>query len=141
MAFSGDSSQLFVAFEGANFHKPLSWQQGGLVKFTIACVLSCALLAASDPKKTEIRGIVTDEAAAVIEHGRIELNCERSKSKPASSSATETNAKGEFALEHALAGACTIKISSPLFHSVQVSLGPPNKRPMELGTIRLSAKN
>ena len=110
------------------------------MKFIIACILSCALQAASDPKKTQIRGIVTDEAAALIEHARIELNCASSKSKPASASTTETNAKGEFALEHALTGACSIKISSPLFHSVQVSLGPPNKRPMELGTIRLNAR-
>lgn len=28
VAFSGDSSQLFIAFEGAHFHKPLSLQQG-----------------------------------------------------------------------------------------------------------------
>ena len=111
------------------------------MKSIIACILSCALQAASDQKKTEIRGIVTDEAAAVIEHTRIELNCESSKSKPASASAVETNAKGEFALQHELNGACTIKISSPGFHSVQVSLGPPNKRPMELGTFQLSIRN
>ena len=90
---------------------------------------------------TEIRGIVSDEEASLIERARIELNCAGLKSKPSSVAATETNAKGEFELRHDLNGACSIKISSPGFHSVQVSLGPPNKRPMELGTTQLNFKN
>ena len=111
------------------------------MKFIIACILNCGLVAASDLKKTEIRGIVSDEEASLIERALIELNCAGFKSKPASAAVTETNAKGEFELHHELSGACTVKVSSPGFHSVQVSLGPPNKRPMELGTTQLNFKN
>ena len=109
------------------------------MKLFLGCVLTCCLFAV---EKTEIRGIVSDEAAAVIQNARLELDCAGSgKSKPASNAATETNAKGEFAFQHVLHGACAIKISAPGFHSVQVSLGPPKKRPMEIGTIRLSVKS